>query len=60
MNFWQRLLITVVAMVIAGFAAGQLWLMLFAVTLPSFLAGMVGGLVALPVWELLKRFRNRA
>lgn len=60
MNLWQRLLITMVAMVVAGFAAGQLWLMLFSVPLPSFLAGMVGGLVALPVWELLKRFRVHA
>jgi len=28
-------------------------------TLPSFIAGMIGGLAALPCWELLKRFRPK-
>ena len=55
MKFWHRLLVTVVAMLFAGLVAGQLWIYAFNFPLPSYLAGMVGGLTALPVWELLKR-----
>jgi hypothetical protein len=58
MNFWQRLLITVLAMLLVGFVAGQIWLSLFSLPMPSFLAGMVGGLTALPLWEALKRLNR--
>jgi hypothetical protein len=54
MPFWQRLLVTVVAMLVASFMAGLLWLAMFDAGLPSYLAGVVGGLAALPVWEFLK------
>jgi hypothetical protein len=49
-----RLIITLAAMLGASFAAGRLWFAVFGFTMPSYLAGMVGGLTALPVWELLK------
>ncbi len=55
MSLWQKLLVTVAAMLVASFAAGRLWLLAFNFTIPSYLAGMVGGLAALPVWELLRR-----
>ena len=55
--FWQRLLITIVAMVVASYAVGLLWQALLNFALPSYLAGLIGGLVALPVWDLLKRVR---
>ena len=58
MTFWQRLLVTVVAMLLVGFVAGQVWLALFSLPMPSFLAGMVGGLTALPLWEALKRLNR--
>jgi Na+/glutamate symporter len=54
---WQRLLLTIVAMLAASWIAGLLWNSVFSVSLPSFVAGMIGGLAALPCWELLKRFR---
>jgi hypothetical protein len=54
MKLWQRLLITLVAMLIASFAAGRLWLLAFDFVIPSYLAGIVGGLTAIPVWELLR------
>lgn len=54
MKLWQKLLITVAAMLIASFAAGRLWLLAFEFTIPSYLAGVVGGLATLPVWELLR------
>jgi len=55
MALWQRLLITMIAMLAASFVAGLIWHGVFGVDLPSYLAGMVGGLTALPVWELMKR-----
>jgi hypothetical protein len=55
MPFWQRLVITVVAMIAASFVVGLIWSALFGFAIPSYLSGMIGGLTALPVWELLKR-----
>jgi len=55
MPLWQRLLITIAAMLIVSIAAGQIWRSLFDFDLPVYLGGVIGGLVALPVWELLKR-----
>ncbi|MCF8178633.1 MAG: hypothetical protein K9J74_09000 [Sulfuritalea sp.] len=54
MKLWQKLLITFVAMLIASFAGAKLWLMAFDMVIPSYLAGMIGGLTAIPVWELLR------
>ena len=54
MKLWQKLLITLVAMLIASFAAGRLWMMAFDLAIPAYLAGVAGGLAAIPVWELLR------
>lgn len=59
MPFWQRLVITLVAMLAASFIAGLVWRGIFDVGLPSYLAGIVGGLTALPLWEFLKRVDTR-
>lgn len=59
MSFWKRLLITVAAMVAAGFIAGLLWRRLFQADLPGYLAGVIGGMTALPVWEFLKQGGRR-
>ncbi len=55
MSLWQRMVLTLVAMLISSFVAGLIWQTIFNVTLPSYAGGMVGGLAAIPVWELLKR-----
>lgn len=55
MSLWQRLVLTVIAMLIASYLAGLIWQIIFDATLPSYAGGMVGGLAAIPVWELLKR-----
>ena len=55
--FWQRLLITIVAMLAAGWLLGLLWQQVFSFPLPSYAGGLVGGLTALPVWDFLKRIR---
>jgi uncharacterized YccA/Bax inhibitor family protein len=59
MPFWQRLLITLIAMVAASFVAGLIWRALFGFELPSYLAGVIGGLTSVPVWEFVKRVRPR-
>jgi len=56
MHLWQRLLITVLVMLAMSFAAGQLWRWALDFAMPSYLAGVVGGVAALPIWELLKRW----
>jgi hypothetical protein len=59
MPFWMRLLITVAVMLLASLIAGWLWQWLFNAVLPSYLSGAVGGLTAVPTWELLRRIRAR-
>jgi hypothetical protein len=56
MSFWLRLLITALVMLAMSFAAGQLWRSTLDFPMPSYLAGVIGGLSALPIWELLKRW----
>ncbi|NNL78717.1 MAG: hypothetical protein HKO68_20480 [Desulfobacterales bacterium] len=55
MPFWQRLVLAILAIVAASFLAGVIWQRLFSFNLPSYLGGVIGGLTAVPVWELLKR-----
>ena len=55
MPFWKKLLITVVVMLAASFVAGQIWNKIFNTYLPSYVGGIIGGLAALPIWEMLGR-----
>jgi hypothetical protein len=55
--FWQRLLVTVLAMLAASWVVGLIWHAIFNFPLPSYVGGVVGGLAALPLWDLLKRIR---
>jgi Na+/glutamate symporter len=55
--FWQRLLITIAAMLVASWIAGLMWQSIFRIPLPSYVGGVVGGLAALPLWDFLKRIR---
>ena len=57
MPFWQRLLITVGAMLVASFLVSLIWRSVFNILMPGYLSGIVGGLTALPVWEFLKRIK---
>ncbi len=59
MPLWQRLLITIATMLVTSFVAGLLWRWLFSTDIPSYLSGVVGGVTALPMWELLKRIELR-
>lgn len=55
MPLWQRLAITVVTIAAVSLLAGLVWDWLFGLGLPSYVAGVIGGLAALPMWEFLKR-----
>ena len=59
MPFWQRLLITIVSMLAISFFVGIFWRSFFDLPIPSYLAGVIGGLTALPIWELLKRIKSK-
>ena len=52
---WQRLLFTLIAMLVVSFVAGLACNAWFGFALPSYAAGVIGGMTAVPVWELLKR-----
>ena len=58
MPFWQRFLITLATMLLASVVAGLLWRWLLNTDIPSYLSGIVGGVAALPMWELLKKPRR--
>jgi hypothetical protein len=59
MPFWQRVIITLIAMIAASFVIGLIWSAIFDFEIPSYLSGLVGGLTAVPVWEFLKRVQPR-
>ena len=59
MPFWQRLIITIIAMLAVSYLVGMLWQAVLGFGLPSYAAGVIGGLTALPVWEFLKRIRPK-
>jgi len=55
--FWQRILLTIAAILLVSYLAGWLWQTALGFAMPSYAAGAVGGLAALPVWDFLKRIR---
>ncbi len=59
MPFWQRFLITLLVMLAASLVVGLIWQRLFNMPIPSYLAGIIGGLTALPVWEFLKWIKSK-
>jgi hypothetical protein len=60
MPFWQRLLITLAAMLVVSFTVGLISRSLFGFGLPDYASGVVGGLTAIPLWELLKRVKAKS
>jgi hypothetical protein len=55
MPLWTRVLLTLAAVVLVGFVAGLIWMAAFNRNMPDYIGGLLGGLAALPVWELLRR-----
>lgn len=59
MSFWQRFLILLVAVVAISFVVNLVFNWLFNFALPAYVSGVVGGLTAVPVWDLLKRIKPK-
>lgn len=57
MSIWARIGVTIILMVLLSFLAGIVWSSIFASQIPSYISGFVGGLVAIPAWEILKKFK---
>jgi len=55
MPFWQRLLILLVAVVGVSVIVSVTWHALFSFYLPSYVSGVIGGLSAVLIWDLLKK-----
>ncbi len=55
--FWQRLPITVGLMILASYLAGLVSQSVFGIPIPSYVAGAIGGLAAIPIWDFLKRIK---
>jgi hypothetical protein len=59
MPFWQRLLILVVSVMGVSFIVGLVWHAMFDFYLPSYVTGVVGGLSAVFIWDLLKKTKSK-
>jgi hypothetical protein len=59
MVFWQRFLVLLVAVIAVSLMAGVIWHALFDFYLPAYVSGVIGGLTAVPLWELLKRIKPK-
>jgi hypothetical protein len=55
MPFWQRSLILLAAILGVSLIFDLLWHSMFGFSLPGYASGVVGGLTAVPLWDLLKR-----
>lgn len=55
MRIWQRLLITLAAMIVASLVVGLIWNIVFEPAMPPYLSGVIGGLAALATWEFLRK-----
>jgi len=59
MPFWQRFLILLIAVMAVSFMVGIIWHAMFSFYLPSYISGVVGGLSAVFIWDLLKRIKSK-
>ena len=46
-------------MVVISFIAGAIWGSVVNFAMPSYISGVIGGLVAVPAWEFLKRYKPK-
>ena len=59
MPFWQRLLILLVAVMGVSFIVGLIWHALLGFYLPSYISGVIGGLSAVLIWDVLKKTKPK-
>ena len=58
MKLWQALVATILSSVLGSSLAAALWRTVFDFGLPSYMAGMIGGMTAVLVWSFLSKYRN--
>ena len=51
---WQRVTVTLATVALITFLGGLLWREIFDKEIPSYYCGVLGAVVALPLWEALK------
>ncbi len=59
MKLWQVLVATLLAVLLVSFLTTALWRAVFDARMPSYIAGMVGGVAAVFVWSFLQRYRHK-
>ncbi len=59
MKLWQRLVATLLAIILMSFVITALWRNLFDAQLPSYVAGIGGGMIGVLVWSFLHKHRHR-
>lgn len=57
MKLWQSLVATLLAIILMSFIVTALWRSLFDAQLPSYIAGIVGGMTGVSVWSFLHKHR---
>ena len=48
-----------ISMMAVSFVFGLIWQSIFGFNLPGYVSGVVGGLTAVPLWDLLKRVKPK-
>ena len=59
MPFWQRSLVLLAAVIAVSAIFSIIWHSLFGFSLPGYVSGVVGGLTAVPLWDMLKRIKPK-
>lgn len=59
MTIWIRIIVTIVVMILASLIAAWLWKSLLGGQIPSYISGLIGGLFAIPVWEILQKYKAK-
>ena len=59
MPFWQRFLILILAVIVISLVIGMIWRSWFGFALPAYASGVIGGLAAVWLWDMLKRIKPK-
>lgn len=59
MPFWQRSLVLLAAVIGVSVVFSIIWHSLFNFNLPPYATGVIGGLTAVPLWDMLKRVKPK-
>ena len=60
MPLWQRAVVTLIAIIVVSWGVVTLLEGLIGFRLPGYVAGVVGGIAGVPVWEFLRRVQPKS